>query len=135
MEINAENLAQLAGYLQQTLSPDPNVRRPGKILFCLMLRNFINFSISAEKLLESIEVQRNYALLLLNLIDKQDADMTIRVAGAIAFKNYIKRNWAAHEVCFCCIILIVVLIIKQIHFRIMMVLIKFIPMIVWPLRL
>ncbi|XP_036346077.1 exportin-2-like [Rhagoletis pomonella] len=78
MEINETNL-QLGGYLQQTLSPDPNVRRP------------------AEKLLESIEVQRNYAVLLLNLIDKQEVEMTIRVAGAIAFKNYVKRNWAAHE--------------------------------------
>lgn len=53
----------------------------------------------AEKLLESIEVQRNYAVLLLNLVDKQEVDMTIRIAGAIAFKNYVKRNWVAHEVC------------------------------------
>jgi exportin-2 (importin alpha re-exporter) len=27
------------------------------------------------------------------LIDKDEVDMTIRTAGAIAFKNYIKRNW------------------------------------------
>lgn len=27
------------------------------------------------------------------LIDKPEVDMTIRTAGAIAFKNYIKRNW------------------------------------------
>lgn len=79
MEINQANLQQLGGFLQQTLSPDPSVRRP------------------AEKMLESIEVNQNYAVLLLNLIDKQDVDMTIRVAGAIAFKNYIKRNWVAHE--------------------------------------
>lgn len=69
----------LAGYLQQTLSADPNVRRP------------------AEKLLEGTELQQNYPVLLLNLIDKAQMDMTIRVAGAIAFKNYVKRNWAAHE--------------------------------------
>lgn len=30
MEINEENFKTLAQYLQQTLSPDPNVRRPGK---------------------------------------------------------------------------------------------------------
>lgn len=30
MEINEENFKLLAQYLQQTLSPDPNVRRPGK---------------------------------------------------------------------------------------------------------
>ncbi|XP_030384597.1 exportin-2 [Scaptodrosophila lebanonensis] len=79
MELNEANLQLLAGYLQQTLSADPNVRRP------------------AEKLLESTELQQNYSVLLLNLIDKADMDMTIRVAGAIAFKNYVKRNWAAHE--------------------------------------
>ncbi|XP_075152341.1 chromosome segregation 1 [Haematobia irritans] len=79
MEVNNENLQLLAGYLQQTLSPDPNVRRP------------------AEKLLESTETQRNYAVLLLHLIDKADVEMTIRVAGSIAFKNYIKRNWAINE--------------------------------------
>lgn len=31
MEINEENFKLLAQYLQQTLSPDPNVRRPGKL--------------------------------------------------------------------------------------------------------
>lgn len=31
MEINEENFKTLAQYLQQTLSPDPNVRRPGKL--------------------------------------------------------------------------------------------------------
>ncbi|KAH8308305.1 hypothetical protein KR059_010228 [Drosophila kikkawai] len=79
MEVTDANLQLLAGYLQQTLSADPNVRRP------------------AEKLLESTELQQNYPVLLLNLIDKAQMDMTTRVAGAIAFKNYVKRNWAAHE--------------------------------------
>lgn len=37
MEVNEENFKTLAQYLQQTLNPDPNVRRPGEI--------FINFSI------------------------------------------------------------------------------------------
>lgn len=46
--------------------------------------------------MESTELQQNYPILLLNLIDKAQMDMTTRVAGAIAFKNYIKRNWAAH---------------------------------------
>ena len=26
-------------------------------------------------------------------MDKAQIDMTVRVAGAIAFKNYVKRNW------------------------------------------
>lgn len=33
MEISEENLATLAQYLQQTLNPDPNVRRPGTAFF------------------------------------------------------------------------------------------------------
>ncbi|KAL4720372.1 hypothetical protein ACJJTC_014029, partial [Scirpophaga incertulas] len=75
MEVNADNLATLANYLQQTLNPDPNLRRP------------------AEKFLESIEVNQNYAILLLHLIDK-DEELAVRIAAAIAFKNYIaKRNW------------------------------------------
>ncbi|KAM3961378.1 LOW QUALITY PROTEIN: chromosome segregation 1 [Aphomia sociella] len=79
MEVTEENLATLANYLQQTLNPDPNVRRP------------------AEKFLEGVEVNQNYAVLLLHLIEKEAADMTIRVAAAIAFKNYIKRNWAVDD--------------------------------------
>ncbi|CAG9793023.1 unnamed protein product [Diatraea saccharalis] len=79
MEVTDENLVTLANYLQQTLNPDPNIRRP------------------AEKFLEGVEVNQNYAILLLHLIDKDGVDMTIRVAAAIAFKNYIKRNWAVDE--------------------------------------
>ncbi|KAF9416074.1 hypothetical protein HW555_006486 [Spodoptera exigua] len=79
MEVTDENLATLANYLQQTLSPDTNVRRP------------------AEKFLESVEVNQNYAILVLHLIDKESVDLTIRVAAAIAFKNFIKRNWPIDE--------------------------------------
>lgn len=104
MEINEENFKLLAQYLQQTLSPDPNVRRPGKlkkelkrsklwVTYCV----FFSFCV-AEKFLESVEANQNYAILLLNLVDKEDIDATIRVAGSIAFKNFVKRNWNAHAV-------------------------------------
>ncbi|XP_034826240.1 exportin-2 [Maniola hyperantus] len=79
MEVTEDNLATLANYLQQTLNPDPNMRRP------------------AEKFLEGVEVNQNYAILLLHLIDKESADPTIRVAAAVTFKNYIKRNWPVVE--------------------------------------
>lgn len=49
--------------------------------------------ISAEKFLESVEGNKNYPLLLLHLMDKDDADVHIRVSAAITFKNYVKRNW------------------------------------------
>lgn len=55
------------------------------------------WAFTAEKFLEGVEVNQNYPLLLLHLIAKPDVDMTIRVAGAIAFKNYIKRNWCVIE--------------------------------------
>ncbi|CAG9570956.1 unnamed protein product [Danaus chrysippus] len=79
MEVTEDNLSTLATYLQQTLNPDPNIRRP------------------AEKFLEGVEVNQNYAILLLHLIDKETADPTIRVAAAVTFKNYIKRNWPVDE--------------------------------------
>ncbi|CAH1099878.1 unnamed protein product [Psylliodes chrysocephalus] len=79
MEVSDENIQTLSRYLQETLNPDINVRRP------------------AEKFLEGVEVNQNYPLLLLNLVHKPEADMTIRVAGAVAFKNYIKRNWFVEE--------------------------------------
>lgn len=79
MEITNENLQTLSEYLKHSLSPDVNIRRP------------------AEKFLESVEVNQNYPILLLHLIDKSDFDMTIRTAGSVAFKNYIKRNWKIEE--------------------------------------
>ncbi|KAL7018978.1 hypothetical protein ACKWTF_010969 [Chironomus riparius] len=75
MDINDNNFRILTEYLANTLNPDPAVRRP------------------AEQFLETVDHNRNYPQLLLMLIDKDAVDMTIRVSGAIAFKNYIKRNW------------------------------------------
>lgn len=79
MELTDDNLLTLSEYLKHTLSPDINVRRP------------------AEKFLESVEVNQNYSLLLLHLVDKSEINITIRIAGAVAFKNYIKRNWKVGE--------------------------------------
>ncbi|XP_077273272.1 exportin-2-like [Temnothorax americanus] len=41
----------------------------------------------AEKFLESVEVNQNYPLLLLHLVDKSEINITIRIAGAVAFKR------------------------------------------------
>lgn len=71
-----ENLSQLSLYLMQTLSPDINVRKP------------------AEKYLEKIESNEGFSTLLLQLIDCNEIDLTVRICGAIAFKNFIKRNWS-----------------------------------------
>ncbi|KAL3867833.1 hypothetical protein ACJMK2_040679 [Sinanodonta woodiana] len=75
MEISDSNLQTLSQFLTQTLSSDPAVRKP------------------AESFLESVEGNQNYPLLLLNLLDKTDVGLHIRVSSAITFKNYVKRNW------------------------------------------
>jgi len=79
MEVNEANISQLAVYLQQTLSPQAEVRKP------------------AEEFLQSVECNLNYPILLLSLLNKQDGDLNIKVAGSITFKNYVKRNWKVGE--------------------------------------
>lgn len=106
MDLNENNFQALTGVLANTLNPDQNIRRPGK---CTQLTKilwishyadiFLTYNIVvaviflAEQFLEQHEHNQNFPQLLLVLIDKADVDMTIRIAGAIAFKNYIKRNW------------------------------------------
>ncbi|XP_067927952.1 exportin-2-like [Watersipora subatra] len=75
MELNVENMEALSKYLQQTLSHDATERR------------------AAEKYLEYVEGNKNYALLLLMLVDNSDAAMHVRASAAITFKNFVKRNW------------------------------------------
>nr|CAD7591160.1 unnamed protein product [Timema genevievae] len=79
MELTNDNIKTLSEYLRQTLSPELNIRRP------------------AEQFLESVELSKNYALLLLHLVDKPEVELTIKIAGAVAFKNFIKRNWPVTE--------------------------------------
>jgi len=79
MEVNEANISQLAVYLQQTLSPQAEVRKP------------------AEEFLQSVECNLNYPILLLSLLNKPEGDLNIKVAGAITFKNYVKRNWKVGE--------------------------------------
>ena len=79
MQATPENLQALAGYLSQTLSTEHEVRNP------------------AEKYLEQVEGTENYALLLLQLANTDSVDMTIRLASAINFKNFVKRNWRVVE--------------------------------------
>lgn len=79
MELSDQNFAALHKHLSDTLSPDASVRKP------------------AETFLEQVEVNENYPMLLLKLLTRDNVEMTIRVACAITFKNYIKRNWHTDE--------------------------------------
>lgn len=79
MEATPENLQVLATYLTQTLSEKYDVRKP------------------AEDYLVSVEGNQNYAMLLLQLVDSEQVDQTIRLAAVINFKNFVKRNWRIVE--------------------------------------
>ena len=82
MEPTPENLQALSNYLKQTMSPDSKVRN------------------QAEDFLRKHEGQQGFGLLLLNLLgsNSNDADMqTVKLAAAINFKNFIKRNWKITE--------------------------------------
>ncbi|KAJ1519390.1 hypothetical protein ONE63_004682 [Megalurothrips usitatus] len=79
MELSDQNFASLQKYLYDTLNPDVSVRKP------------------AETFLESVEVNENYPMLLLKLLTRDNVEMTIRIACAVTFKNYIKRNWHFDE--------------------------------------
>ena len=65
MEVNTQNIQQLAAYLQQTLSPQNEVRKP------------------AEEFLQSVEVNQNYPVLLLHLLQSEGIEPNIKVCGNI----------------------------------------------------
>ncbi|KAI8915177.1 Cse1-domain-containing protein [Powellomyces hirtus] len=73
MEATPEVYAALAHYLGQTLNP-----ATGK---------------EAEQSLAAVEVQQNFPVILLKLVENPSTDQTIRFAGSIYFKNYIKKHW------------------------------------------
>eukprot|EP00054_Salpingoeca_dolichothecata_P005032 m.32842 g.32842 ORF g.32842 m.32842 type:complete len:972 (-) comp15079_c0_seq1:180-3095(-) len=81
MEINGENLGTLYHYLGLTLQPDLEAVR------------------QAEAYLQEVEKTPGYAMLLLAGISQGEieVDMSVRIAAAIAFKNFIKRNWAPDD--------------------------------------
>ncbi len=75
LDLSQETLHTFAAHLAQTTSPELSVRRP------------------AEEFLAKAETGKNFAVILLRTVAKEDADLGVRVAGAIAFKNFVKRNW------------------------------------------
>jgi len=79
MEINEATIQAMITCLQQTMSSDPSLRKP------------------AEQALESNERKQNYPIILLQLIDRDQIDLIIRVAASITFKNFIKRNWSEDD--------------------------------------
>ena len=47
----------------------------------------------AEKFLDSADGTPNFGLSLLQLLTQDGADDVVRVAAAVTFKNFVKKNW------------------------------------------
>mmetsp|Transcript_11685 Transcript_11685/g.49963 ORF Transcript_11685/g.49963 Transcript_11685/m.49963 type:complete len:1008 (+) Transcript_11685:289-3312(+) len=75
----ASQLAQLAQCLSASLSPDAATRQ------------------NAEQFLASGAQQAGFSILLLKLVSSDGADAPARVAGAVAFKNLVKKHWTQVE--------------------------------------
>lgn len=75
----ASQLAQLAQCLSASLSPDAATRQ------------------NAEQFLASGAQQGGFSILLLKLVASDAADAPARVAGAVAFKNLVKKHWNPAE--------------------------------------
>lgn len=76
MEATTENLAMLSGLLTQSLSPDPSTRQ------------------QAEKNLNSAETQQGFLLLVLGLVRDDRAEVTVRQAAGVYFKNVVRKRWS-----------------------------------------
>ncbi|CAJ1447658.1 unnamed protein product [Effrenium voratum] len=75
MAANAAQLAQLAQLLTQTVAGNMEVMR------------------AAEQQLRAAEVTPGFGLVLLELLRSGSVEPAARQAGAIYFKNYVKRQW------------------------------------------
>lgn len=73
------DLVQLSEVLRCTLAQDNQKRK------------------EAEKFLDSADHVANYGLLLLQLLTANEADDVVRVAAAVTFKNFVKKNWRIIE--------------------------------------
>jgi len=75
MQATPENLQAMAGMLEQTLNPELRARK------------------AAEEFLGQHAGAQGYGLVLLQLLTMEGVPAHVRQAGAVAFKNYIKKGW------------------------------------------
>ncbi|KAI9013270.1 Cse1-domain-containing protein [Gaertneriomyces semiglobifer] len=79
MEASPEIIGQLAHYLTQTTSPDVAIRK------------------GAEQALSQFELQQNFPIVLLHLVQSAETPAEVRLAGAIYFKNFVRKNWSIED--------------------------------------
>ena len=75
LDMNPADIEAISVKLQETLSPDANVRK------------------TAEKYLQSMESTTGYGVLLLSLVSNETKNEVIRTSGALYFKNFVSKNW------------------------------------------
>ena len=75
MQATPENLQVMQQVLEQTLNPEPTARK------------------QAEEFLSSSSGAAGYGLVLLQVLTMDSVPPHIRQAGAVTFKNYVKRGW------------------------------------------
>lgn len=65
------------------------------LLCCIIFRfsYLYYFLLVAERTLESIECNKNHALVLLRIVNTETLDISFRINAAIEFNNYIRQNW------------------------------------------
>lgn len=79
MQANAETLGAVSKCLANTVSPDAAARR------------------AAEEQLRQGEAQAGFLPLILQLVRSDEADMLVRQAAGLYFKNTVKRLWDDEE--------------------------------------
>lgn len=79
MQADQQSLAALSKYLADTVSPDATVRR------------------TAEDALHKAEAQQGFLQVVLELVRSDGADMIVRQAAGVYFKNTVKRLWEGEE--------------------------------------
>lgn len=86
----AVDLSSLAQILEASLDPVQN--RHGSVLILYELFPRANMH-PAELAILQEEKKLNFSLSLLQIVATQTFGPTARLAGALYFKNYIKRHW------------------------------------------
>ena len=79
MQATPENLQVMQQVLEQTLNPEPTARK------------------QAEDFLTSSSGAAGYGLVLLQVLTMDSVPPHIRQAGAVTFKNYVKRGWRSAQ--------------------------------------
>lgn len=79
MQATPETLAALSTYLANTVSPDAATRR------------------AAEDSLRQGEAQPGFLLIVLELVRSDAANMVVRQAGGVYFKNTVKKLWDGED--------------------------------------